>query len=101
MLCKQSPTYWRLNHPKAHLRVSPSNDMDPGAVSARLAAIAADPDWPDDLRTEAQTAATDGLDVDSITDSAIITALNARIVARTGQAHAAPNPGATGAQPGP
>ena len=99
MLCKRSPTYWR-NHPKAHLRVSPGNGIDPAAVSARLAAIAADADWPDDLRAEAQTAATEGLDVDTITDSAIITALNARIVAHTGQSHAAPNPGTTG-RPGP
>jgi len=101
MLCKQSPTYWRRNHPKAHLRVPPSNGIDPAALSARLAAIAADPDWPNDLRAEAQTAATEGLDVDTITDSVIITALNARIVARTRQPHAAPNPDITGAQPRP
>ena len=64
------------------------NDVDPIKLAARLAAIAADPDWPDALRAEAHAAAESGLDVDDLTDSTIITALNAGIVSRAGKVHA-------------
>ncbi|SNT50192.1 hypothetical protein SAMN05421812_107292 [Asanoa hainanensis] len=70
MLCRRSPTYWR------------GASVDTDRLTARLSGIARDPDWPDALRAEARAAAAEGLAVDDLTDSAIITALNARIVAR-------------------
>ncbi|MEV4539815.1 hypothetical protein AB0J82_39185 [Asanoa sp. NPDC049518] len=91
LLCPRSPTYWRKSAAGTSGAGLPlRNDVNAAKVAARLAAIARDLDWPESLRAEAKAAADEGLDVDDLTDSAIITALNGRIVARS-HLDAAPN----------
>ncbi|MEV4539305.1 hypothetical protein AB0J82_36585 [Asanoa sp. NPDC049518] len=83
LLCPRSPTYWRKSSTDPSVGEPLRNDVDPARLITRLTSIAADPDWPDALRTEAHAASQQGLDVDDLSDNAIVTALNARIVART------------------
>ncbi|REG00942.1 hypothetical protein DFJ67_7011 [Asanoa ferruginea] len=81
-LCKRSPSYWQRGRTAPYAVSALGSNVDQAALDARLAKIVADETWPEDLRAEAELAAEDGLEIQELTDDAIVTALNRRIVER-------------------
>jgi hypothetical protein len=77
-LCPQSPTYWRQGFAEPYIAQPLRFDVDPAVLTARLAEIAADENWPTSLRAAARDAGTE-LEVPGLTDDAIATALTARL----------------------